>query len=183
MRLRPHLSYLKYVLRHKWFVFIASWHCEVSLWRAIIHDWSKFLPCEWTPYVRSFYNANGTKREWKTRTDADKEAFNRAWNHHQKANKHHWQYWLLTNDSDDPKHVALPMPEKYAREMVADWFGAGRAITGAWGAIDWYAKNKGKIILHEQTRNQVEALLDEFLNTMPQNPCYFPKRKAWHGQT
>jgi hypothetical protein len=36
---------------------------------------------------------------------------------------------------------ALPMPEKFVREMVADWMGAGRAITGRWDVNDWYRPN------------------------------------------
>ena len=30
---------------------------HVPLWQAIIHDWTKFLPCEWFPYVQRFYGA------------------------------------------------------------------------------------------------------------------------------
>jgi hypothetical protein len=30
----------------------ANWR---SLLRLIIHDWSKFLPCEWIPYANYFY--------------------------------------------------------------------------------------------------------------------------------
>lgn len=168
--MKAHWSYLKYVIRHKWFVFIACRRLGVSLWRSIIHDWSKFLPCEWGPYVRSFYNRDGTKRDWKARDPWEKMEFDAAWNHHQKANKHHWQYWLLTNDSDEPKVKPLLMPEKYIREMVADWWGAGRAITGTWGACSWYSKNSEKIILNLDVRRKVEILLDEskgyFVNEM-----------------
>lgn len=361
-----HLKYLRYVLRHKWFVFIACYHCDVSLWRALIHDWSKFLPCEWFAYVNTFYGehpkwgevSSGQKfagYPYELTSDYWKPKFDKAWNHHQKFNKHHWQYWLRV-DSDigkmhtakrclnkdtgqkterntvsragstdlkpisftvaesdsvagstspstavactksgstitghgivpttsktqrgiarikkifsnglknryfvimegprqnvlaaenrqwnfwrwitraavaqstekntpavlaDLKHIggqsktdshqfseycattatrqsdstatvrinktrilvndedgnvcldcgsnihsthliALQMPEKYANEMVADWWGAGRAITGKWDAISWYEKNAGKIILHEQTEMFVRALL------------------------
>lgn len=161
-----HLKYLSYVIRHKWFVAIACWKCDVSIWRALIHDWSKFLPCEWTPYVNEFYgewrNLKETEpddfRYWSARAPVE-AAFRHAWNHHQKSNKHHWQYWLLTNDSDNPKHQALQMPEKYASEMVADWWGAGRAITGMWDAPSWYSKNKDKILIHDNTRAFVEATL------------------------
>lgn len=159
---KGHWAYLVYVIRHKWFVFRAGRWCGVGIWQLLIHDWTKFLPCEWYPYVGSFYNRDGTKRDWKSRTAVDKLAFNRAWNHHQKANKHHWQYWVLTNDSDDPKHSALEMPEKYRREMVADWMGAGRAITGNWEVWNWYEKNKDKILLEAATRSRVEGQL-EFL--------------------
>lgn len=51
------------------------------------------------------------------------------------------------------------MPEKYGREMVADWMGAGRGITGKWEADKWYEHNKLNIQLHPDTRVRVEALL------------------------
>ena len=159
--MRDHIAYLGYVLRHKRFVRQCCRITRAPFWRSIIHDWSKFTPVEWRPYVHSFYNRDGTKRDWKARTDEDKAAFNVAWNHHQKNNKHHWQYWVLINDSDDPKMRSLPIPETYIREMVADWTGAGMAITGRMEVGEWYSKNKEKMILHDETRHRVEELIHE----------------------
>ena len=51
------------------------------------------------------------------------------------------------------------MPRRYALEMVADWMGAGRAITGRWECAEWYAKNREKIVLHENTRRLVDGIL------------------------
>lgn len=162
-----HWSYLKYVIRHKWFVFQECVKIGAPLWRAVIHDWTKFLPCEWFAYAEKFYGKKVNENEpddcryWMARGPVD-AAFRHAWNHHQKANRHHWQYWLLTNDSDDPKHRPLDMPDSYVREMVADWAGAGRAITGTLDVIGWYRKNRGNILLSENTRNLVEFLLNHY---------------------
>ena len=166
--MRAHWAYLKYVVRHKWFVFVAGRRVKSPLWRLIIHDWSKFLPCEWFPYVAQFYGRKPTEDEEritynlgisiKTRAEI-KADFNAAWNHHQKSNKHHWQYWILINDSDEPKIRPQPMPVSYVREMVADWMGAGRAITGKWDVQTWYTDNRDKIILHDHTRRLVEHIL------------------------
>jgi hypothetical protein len=159
-----HLKYLNYLLRHKWFVFIAGRKHGVSLWRLLIHDWSKFLPCEWIPYVDYFYGekARLQKEEWDDSRywpAAMKYyvAFDRAWLHHQHASPHHWQHWVLRNDDGSTK--TLQIPENFAREMVSDWFGAGRAITGKWDAKNWYEKNKEKMLLHPETRTLVESLL------------------------
>lgn len=84
-------------------------------------------------------------------------AFDRAWLHHQHANPHHWQHWLLRMDSGD--ELVLPMPEHFLREMVADWAGAGRALTGGWEVGEWYAKNRDRIRLSDETRKRVELLL------------------------
>lgn len=149
--MKRHFAYLKYVLRHKWFVCIACRDCGVSTWRAVIHDWHKFLPSEWGPYARTFYKPDGSKQY------VESLEFSLAWNLHQKRGKHHWQHWLITWDRGTTE--PLPMKEKYWREMVADWLGAGKAITGRWGAVDWYMKNAKNIQLHPSTRMHVERLL------------------------
>ena len=146
-----HISYLKYLLRHKWFVLVACYKINASIWLGIIHDLSKFKPSEWIPYARCFYKSDGSKQY-----DESFE-FTCAWNDHQKHNKHHWQYWLITWDRGETE--ALPMPYKYVKEMVADWMGAGRAITGKWETAEWYMNNKDKIKLHPNTAQQVCCIL------------------------
>lgn len=150
--MKPHLAYLKYVLRHKWFVFLACLKMRVPIWQAVIHDWDKFLPDEWFPYVHTFYKPDGSKQY------IESHAFAAAWNLHQKRNKHHWQFWLLTWDRGET--VPLEMPEIPVREMIADWIGAGRAIAGTTDPKPWYQKNCDKIRLHPTTRRLVESLLE-----------------------
>lgn len=167
----PHLRYLSYVVRHKWFVFRAGLKTRAPLWRLVIHDWSKFTPAEWFPYVRTFYGRTpsapelrhsfgGRPNDEQNLTDwkADRQrAFDRAWLHHQHGNPHHWQHWLLREDDGCLK--ALRMPPKLVREMVADWMGAGRAITGRWEVASWWETNRHKIVLHPDTLSEVERLV------------------------
>lgn len=143
-----HLKYLNYVLRHKWFVFQAGLKTGVPIWRLIIHDYTKFSRAEWTPYVNRFFSGRAGTED-KSRDD---EAFKAAWLHHWNHNPHHWEYW-------DGALAANVMPEQFAREMVADWMGAGRAITGSWDLTDWYNKTKDRQRLHPRTRGFVEYLL------------------------
>ena len=151
--LRPHLRYASYVARHKWFVFRAGLRTQAPIWRLVIHDWSKLTRSEWSPYVRSFYGP----WSYKDRPAEVVAAFDSAWLHHQHANPHHWQHWVLREDSGATK--VLAMPEKLIREMVADWMGAGRAITGRWEVASWYAANREKILLAPETRVRVEELI------------------------
>lgn len=150
--MKDHLSYLRYVIRHKWHVFKACARLGVPFRLAVTHDLSKFSPAEWGPYVHTFYNKDGSGRYDET------PEFNQAWNHHQKANKHHWQYWILTMDRGE--EIVLRMPLVYVREMVADWSGAGMAITGDPNPLPWYTKNRDKMKLHPGTRDLVEGLLE-----------------------
>lgn len=136
-------KYLWYLARHKWFVFLSGLKRKAPLWNLIIHDWSKFLPSEFFPYANYFY---GSK---------DQDSFNRAWNYHQKRNKHHWQYWVYTEDSGAT--ITLEMPEKYRREMLADWDGAGMAIHGIQDTKNWYIKNRAVYQFHPETRKKIEA--------------------------
>lgn len=151
-----HLRYLSYVVRHKWFVLVAGIRTGAPLWRLLIHDWSKFLPVEWTPYVLSFYGP------WKyaDRPPEVVAAFDRAWLHHQHTNPHHWQHWVLREDSGATK--LLPIPDDLLREMLADWAGAGRAITGRWDVAGWYEKNKDRILMDRDTKMLLEVYLGAF---------------------
>ena len=122
------IEYLKKLMNHKWYVFVAGVKIGgIPIVTLLFHDISKFTRDEFMPYVN--YNFGG---------DNEKEnqiAFDRAWNHHQKRNKHHWQYWLLINDEDGT--YPLDMPKVYIREMVADWMGASKAYTGSWCMVNW----------------------------------------------
>lgn len=158
-----HIAYLKYVLRHKWFVFVAA--CRLGIpWLGMVHDWSKFLPDEWLLYARYFYAPDGSKRQRRDKTgyykptDTEDAAFDFAWLLHQKRNKHHWQWWVLP--LDDGGFKAMEMPYKYMAEMLADWIGAGLA-QGTPDTRAWYQDNKGKIQMHPDTRKELERLLVE----------------------
>lgn len=146
-----HLAYLKYVVRHKWFVFEECLKLGLPLHVAILHDWDKFLPDEWNPYAEAFYGVDG-KNQYLPEVD-----FTYAWNDHQKRNKHHWQYWMITWDKGNTEYLQIPI--RYAKEMLADWRGAGRAITGEDNTIGWYTQNRDNIKLHPRTRLWIEEQL------------------------
>lgn len=149
-----HFRYLHYLLRHKWFVFIAGRWMGVSFWRLLIHDWSKFTPAEWGAYASRFFGATAEEKI------AARERFERAWLHHIHHNPHHWEHWVWSAPAPGGiQRRTMEMPEKFAREMVADWLGAGRAITGKWDVVEWYESRKGGIELRPATRQLVEQLL------------------------
>lgn len=150
--MRANIKYFIYLIRHKYYVGIQCFKHGLY-WRGIKHDWTKFLPCEWIPYAQSFYG----KYKYNERPDELVEQFDRAWLHHQHANSHHWQHWVLREDSGVTK--ILKMPRNDALEMYCDWVGAGQAITGKKDVKEWYEKNKEKIMLHPDTRWFVEWLI------------------------
>lgn len=165
-----HWRYLKYVVRHKWYVMLACFRRGL-IWRGLKHDWSKFLPSEWFPYAESFYSTIPREKRdelreqcWKatgnypwTTLATVKSEFDAAWLHHQHFNDHHWQHWVLREDSGKTK--LLEMPWVCVQEMLADWEGAGRAIHGTNDTSAWYHKNRDNIQLHPKTRVIVEHAL------------------------
>ena len=171
-----YIKYLRYLILHKWYVAQECW--RRNLWfRAIVHDWSKFLPSEFIPYARYFYgpkyqfliSINGDRRNHALNTGEYQEfindAFDRAWLTHQHRQPHHWQYWVLREDSGDTKVLQMLYP--VCMEMVSDWIGAGRAINRTTPdpadpckeTRRWYLANKEKILLHPETRKMVEIEL------------------------
>lgn len=151
--MRKHFKYLSYVLRHKWFVFRAGLKTGAPIWRLIIHDYSKFSHAEWRPYVESFYSG-------RPRSET-KELFQQGWLHHLHKNPHHWLHWVLMNE--DGTRTAFEMPQSLVREMVADWMGAGRAITGHWDIADWYEKNRPNMLLAPITSENVRILINKVI--------------------
>jgi hypothetical protein len=152
--MRRHISYGKYLLRHKYFVFRESLKLGVPLLAALIHDWDKLLPWMWIAYANTFYNEDGTARQ--SDESSPHPNYDYAWLAHQKRNKHHWQAWVIVMDGGDVK--PLTMPERHIREMIADWRGAGKAL-GFPDTIAWYNKNKYKMYFDRLTRQRVEHLL------------------------
>jgi hypothetical protein len=152
--MKRHALYIRYLVRHKFFVFRAGLWVGAPLWRLIIHDWSKLTPTEWFPYVERFFGNQGDQSQ----TEID--AYDRAWSHHVHKNPHHWNHWLVVPTTGNHVISPLKMPEKFVREMVADWMGANRVQTGGWNVHQWYNNNKYRIVLHNETR----ALVEEILN-------------------
>lgn len=113
-----------------------------------LHDASKYEDEEFYPYLYHFYPSQAGAN--------DEVAYDRAWNHHQKHNPHHWQYWILQKDSG--ARVLLDMPENYVIEMLCDW-SSFQYKNPESTANNWYTNNKDKMLLSENTRKVVEKYL------------------------
>lgn len=157
--LTKHFHYLSYVLRHKYYVAQECFK-QGLIWRGLFHDWSKFLPCEWFPYVEFFY---GYEENNKPRHV--KDAFNKAWKHHQRFNDHHWAHWCTISNDIWCSPSWNPMFREAVIEMLCDWKGTSmvKHEGNTWGDVfDWYHKNKCTMYLHYETRRLVEVLLSSF---------------------
>lgn len=170
------------------------WYWLQLCWRLLIHDASKFRPSEWRPYVASFYGESEPEmkkftaayrddlregeyipepltREYQRVRAADaahkadvRRAFDAAWLKHQHRNDHHWQHWVLREDSGKTK-ILLP-PAIVVDEMLADWLGAGAKIL-RWPTVAecvgetivWYCANRTQMQFRQQAQQRIEETL------------------------
>ena len=143
-RTKIYIEYLIYLIKHKYWVFQMLFEKGLYV-QAIMHDISKFYPSEFDLYARYY----ATKKRMN---------ITKAWHLHLHRNKHHWQYWIFMDNEGNMQ--ALEMPEKYAVEMIADWY----AVAIVEGGMDkvpervarWYYERAGKILLHQNTKRFVE---------------------------
>jgi len=158
--MKIYFKYLQYIIKHKWFVLIECFKKRLY-WQGIVHDLNKFKPSSFLPYAR-YFGGNILKGRDKTGYykpyDTEDADFDMAVFHHVQSNKHHWQYWVKPKDKKG--YILLEIPEKYVKEMICDWKGAGKA-QGALDMHGWYIKNRRKLQLHPNTRKLVEFLLEE----------------------
>lgn len=116
-----------------------------------MHDASKYEDEEFYPYLHHFYPSGAG-------ADSE-EAYDRAWNHHQKSNPHHWQYWILQKDSGEQK--VLDMPENYVIEMLCDWMSFSLKNPES-TAYKWWTDNQDKMLMSEGTKNLVNKYIEYF---------------------
>lgn len=142
-------QYFKYVMKHKWLVFLASIELGIPF-RGLIHDLSKFSLSEWSAYVNKFYPKCKRTGMAHLRTEG---AFGQAWAHHFHVNLHHWEAWIIPG-----KEECLEIPEVFCKEMVADWNAMSRA-RGKTNCSGWYEGQKEIIKLHPTSRQYIEGLI------------------------
>ena len=161
-----HLKYLRYVLTHKFWVFVYCCQFGIPL-RGLVHDLSKFRPSEWFTMATYFY----TKRretEWFTLTakygvyeaapwgtDID-DLYKVACKLHFNRNDHHWEHWVSL-DNHQPFSVGMPLSAR--KELLADWLAFARTRNG--NALAEYEKRKKTIILRQDDRDWIEEQLQK----------------------
>lgn len=149
--MKAFITYLRYILIHKYWVFIGGLKVGVPLWNLFWHDWTKFTPYEFIHYKNTFFDHETGRGQYLKTPE-----FAQAWNLHQKRNKHHWQFSVIIWDTGLVE--ALPMELVDIREMYADWFGAGKMHDK--GVKEYYDEFKGKIIMHPNSRLYFENLME-----------------------
>jgi len=172
MKISSFLSYSSYVIKHKWYVFLECCKQGIPI-RGLLHDWHKFLPDEFIPYM-NYFGPKGIQRGrnktgYYKPNDTGDIAFDRAFFLHQKRGSHHWQYWVmpLSKEENTEGMRIFEMPPKARLEMLCDFYGASRAQKSTGTVRDWYLQNGSKLVLHPNTRQWLEDKLN--INTGEEN--------------
>ena len=113
------------------------------------HDASKFKPEEFEGYRQNFF-PEGTEEKLP-------EPFDLAWNHHQKTNPHHWEYWVLIKKN---KLKPLSIPFRYLIEMLCDWASMSFKFKNIPSV--WYEEHKDNMLLHPSTITAIQTWIPLF---------------------
>lgn len=117
------------------------------------HDASKSDPEEYEAYDAYFYGGN--------RSYEVVQNFRYAWLKHIHRNPHHWQHFVLLNDSPEEGEIVLDMPYNYILEMIADWWAFSWNSGNLREIFGWYDKHKDYMKLSDKTRRTVENILSK----------------------
>lgn len=152
-------GHLTTILRHKKMVRRYCFRAGLY-WQGLSHDWSKYHPVEFWNGVRYY---QGGKRSPNNAEKEDK-GYTAAWLHHKGRNKHHYEYWIDLPPDLSKGLQGMPMPARYVVEMFCDRMAASRNYNlesyDDSFPLKYYEKNKGHYLMHPQTSELLEKLLN-----------------------
>lgn len=159
------LKHLHTINKHRRLVFINCVKCGIP-WRGLLHDLSKYSPSEFFISARNYIGdrspiANERKEE---------SGYSRAFIHHTRKNKHHFEYYVDVTLGDI---ILLPMPYKYALESCCDMISASKVYNGkeftSDKPLEFFLKAKEKSMMHSATKAFIEELLTRYKDTKFKN--------------
>lgn len=136
------------------------------------HDKSKWDVEEYNAYDVYFNRYEPDNRPKEVEDD-----FNKAFLHHIHNNPHHWQYWVLIQDSNEEHEEELiPIPTQYLVEMICDWWSfswnkywESKDIEDLYSILDWYNDNKDGIKMNPNSRQELENILADLYEAISED--------------
>lgn len=172
MKLKNAILHFNKIWTHKYWVAKYCFKCGLY-WQGLVHDLSKLSPIEFSESVKFFQGDSSpipvAKRE---------QGYSLAWQHHKGRSPHHYEYWT---DNYDMGTTCIPMPYKYAVELICDWLGAARAYLGSEFSYKkewewWCQKRDSRPKIHQQTMNFVDLVFYLLMLRETQWKCAEPER-------
>ena len=154
------LQHIRTINHHKKLVMEACFRLGLY-WQGLTHDLSKYTWPELRIGIR-YYRDDQSPHNG----EREKYGYSTAWLHHKGRNKHHAEYWIDYTADKNPsdRHVTgMRMPVKYVVEMFVDRVSASKNYRKEKyrdsDPLEYYEKRKHYMVVHEDTRKQLEILL------------------------
>lgn len=130
------------------------------------HDNSKYEDEEFEQYRKKYYPIDDD--EANEVIDTIENTFKL----HYSKNPHHWEYWLDDNkDLDYTKHCDDNIDNNVMIayiEMLCDWASFGLKKDEPRELRTWYISEKPKMTLFKAEQEQLEDIMEEYLNKFPE---------------
>lgn len=170
------LGHFKTITNHK---FLVMKYCfKVGLYKqGLLHDLSKYTWIEFSAgikYYKGYVSPNGIQKKV--------EGLSTAWLHHKGRNKHHFEYWIDYGINAEEGLKGMKMPVKYVVEMFIDRMSASmnyqkEKYTDK-SPLEYYEKRAEYYLLHEDTRKQLEFLLNKLAKDGEKETLKFIKKEV-----
>lgn len=159
-------------------ILVAQGCFKVGLYKqGLLHDLSKY---GWTEFRVGAKYFQGTRSP----NNAEREdiGYSSSWLHHKGRNKHHFEYWIDYASDGDGNLAGMKMPDKYIIEMFMDRIAASKvymkdAYTDR-SPLEYYNRGKGRIILHEHTKELLEKCLEMLAEQGEEKTFSYIKREV-----
>ncbi|MEG1255794.1 DUF5662 family protein [Clostridium sp.] len=156
------INHFRTITHHK--LLVMKYCFRVGLYKqGLLHDMSKYSWIEFSAgikYYRGNISPNGIQKQI--------EGLSKAWLHHKGRNKHHLEYWMDYGLKIEDGMVGMKMPIKYVVEMFIDRMAASmnyqKEKYSDRSALEYYERGKSHCILHSETREILERLLNMLAN-------------------
>lgn len=160
LKLKNIVKHFCLVTKHRFIVLKLCTRCGL-FWRGLVHDLSKYSPCEFFESAR-YYVGNCSP----ILICRNCEGYSKAWLHHTGRNRHHVEYWY-----DAACAVQPLIPYKYAVEIACDKLSANKVYNGKNYTPDkpyeyWLKEYKNSIAI---TNPKIIKFLTEFFYHIKQD--------------
>ena len=172
-KIKNALGHFITITNHKLLVMKSCF--KVGLYKqGLLHDLPKYNPVEFSAGIK-YYNGsispNGIQKK--------QEGLSEAWLHHKGRNKHHFEYWIDYGIKESEGLKGMNMPTKYVVEMFIDRMSASKNYLKEKytqrSALEYYEARKDYYILHPESRELLEFLLNKLCDEGEENTLKYIK--------
>ena len=170
------IRHFQTITKHK--IYVMRECFRVGLYRqGLLHDLSKY---SWTEFRIGCRYYQGTRSP--NNAEREEKGYSSAWLHHKGRNKHHFEYWIDYGINAEEGLKGMKMPVKYVVEMFIDRMSASmnyqkEKYTDK-SPLEYYEKRAEYYLLHEDTRKQLEFLLNKLAKDGEKETLKFIKKEV-----